>query len=101
MSLLIEKKIDGEKPSMTGTIVFREAGGVKAPKGKKLMMVVGVVLVDDDFPIETESQSQIAGFVSKQGDVEIATHPSMTVKLDPKYSAWSIDRLLLEPIWRA
>jgi hypothetical protein len=103
MSLLLEKKLEGEKPSITGTILFREAAHPlqRLPKGKKLMTVVGVVLVDESFPLEGETQARIAGFVSQQGDVEIATHSSMSVKLDSRYSAWSFDHLMCEPIWRA
>jgi hypothetical protein len=102
MSMLLEMAMRGEKPAVTGTLLFRDAVvDKKLPQGKKLMLVVGVISVDENFPIEPESQARIIGCLGAGGEIAIAMSPAKCSRIDQKYGGWTIDDLLREPIWRA
>lgn len=90
--------------STSGTLIFRDTSK-KMPKGKKLMLVFGVVAVDENFPIAGESMVYV-----KSGDAFMMPDlPGVTcfalqtpgTPIDPKYSGWDVSQLLTEPIWRA
>lgn len=98
-SLLIQKEWLKEDAVLTGTLMFRNAvHSQQVPVGKKLMVVAGVVLVDENL-LESESIAVVQG-VDDFGSVAIMLTPKHIYKLDRKYEAWNIDQLLLQPIWK-
>lgn len=100
MSRLLELAMEGQKPLVTGSLVFRDAsaGGVDLPPGMKLMMVVGVVAVPENFPVNTEEQVRIQGFANRDS---VELHTQVHGKpIGDHYAGWELGRLLLEPIWR-
>lgn len=102
MTTRFMKSIEGFSPSITGTVLFRDASpGIKVPKGKKAMMVAGVILVDVKMPIPPETLASVAGFIEHDAEVVLSFHQKASKPLDTNYSGWSIEQLLKQPIWRA
>ncbi len=106
MSVLLEKQINGEPVVATGSLYFREANssdeGAAAFKkrGKKLMMVVGVIAVSEDFQIEGESMVRLQGFAGKK-ELTFCLEPKGTTTGYEHYLGWEIGDLLTQPIWKA
>jgi len=91
--------------AISGSLLFRDTLiDQKLPKGKKLMLVMGVVAVDEDFSIKTDHIVRV-----KDGDTmfpDIFGAKVMMVQdggtpLDTKYRGWDASDLFQQPIWRA
>lgn len=87
------------KPQITGQVIFREVDApIQNRPGKKLMMVVGIVEVPEDFKFQGEHQYVIAGDTTEK-------HTKILFHNDGKNVAKQIshmdaDQMLLAPIWQ-
>ena len=84
---------------LTGQLIFRDAG-MRAPDGRRLMMVVGVVAVEDANHLETETRYTITSKDHAPGltlDVEM---PGEDLSGDLKIAIANAGKLLLMPIWK-
>lgn len=69
------------------------------PPGKKLVLVTGLLLVDDNFPIASESFAKVTGAFN--GDAVVIT--SLLTEVEPvpeDYAGMRIDDLLRVSIWK-
>lgn len=99
-STVLEKLALGQEPIISGTLFFRDAaGGPKLPSGKKLMLVVGVVAVDESLDLHGESMIPVTGY-EDFGSVALMLSSTQVYTLDKKYGGWDVGRLLTQPIWR-
>ena len=84
---------------ITGQVILRDAS-IDAPDGsnRKLMMLVGVIAVPKDMPLEGEHQYTISG-VDALGIIQLQLY---TPGLDVTKIAQghTLGNLVLEPIWR-
>lgn len=99
----------------TGQLFIREGSSShQRPPGKRLIMVAGVIEVDETFPLDVETQYVVLGqpvFHETTGDeiVELNLFKRAAISLDDwekqneyyrHLKGLSIDGLLLSPIWR-
>lgn len=97
--LRVEMEMDGHAPNLSGSVIFRDVAPTKKPPvGMKLMLVVGVVMVPENFVIKGETMVQLRGFSDKKS-VVIFSNPE-SQPLDPKYGGWKIGDILNEAIWK-
>lgn len=84
-------------PTVTGQIIFRETGA-NAPThdGRKLMMLVGVIAVPENFPFKGEHQYTIS---SGTGLVFIAL-PESEIDRTQECRGNDLGDMMMEPIWR-
>jgi hypothetical protein len=86
------------KPELTGSLIFRDTkADAKVPPGKKLMLVFGVVAVDENFAVAGETQVRVRA----QGGEGIVHMQLKTPgePVDPKYLGWRADDILEQPLW--
>jgi hypothetical protein len=84
---------------LTGQLIFRDAG-LRAPDGRRLMMVVGVVAVDESNNLNTETRYTVSSNDHTLGlslDVEM---PGEDLSEDTRIAMANAGQLLLMPIWR-
>lgn len=89
------------KPELTGSLIFRDASmprTMELPPGKKLMLVMGVVAVDETFQIPGESFVRVRA-QGQRDAVHMQVEPT-GVPLDPKYAGWNSEDIFNEPIWK-
>ena len=87
------------QPQIKGQIIFRDVDAdVKNRPGKKLMMVVGVVEVPDDFKFKGEHQYVIAGDTT-ENHTKILIH-SKGKNMSKEINHADADQMLLLPIWQ-
>jgi len=100
MSRLIELAMEGQQPLVTGQLFFRDTNTRpdNLPKGMKLMMVCGVLAVPENFPVNGEEMVRVQGFANRDS-VELHTQVNGT-PVEKHYSAWTIDNILMSPIWK-
>ena len=81
---------------VTGQVIFRNHGPVPTKDGRKLMSVVGIIAVPEDFEFKGEHQYVITG-----DDSEIfMIHPETAIDRTKIAQGNGIGNLLTEPIWR-
>ena len=98
-STVLEKLALGQEPIISGTLFFRDAAGPKLPPGTKLMLVVGVVAVDESLDLHGESMIPVTGY-EDFGSVALMLSSTQVYTLDRKYGGWNVNQLLTQPIWR-
>jgi hypothetical protein len=84
---------------LTGQLIFRDAG-MCAPDGRRLMMVVGVVAVDESNNLDTETRYTVTSNDHALGlslDVEM---PGEDLSGNEKVAMANAGKLLLMPIWK-
>lgn len=90
-------------PEITGQIFVRETSmpyNINL-KNKRLVIVAGIIAVDDIFPLEGECQYVIVG--ETQDIVEtkfVNLNIIESTKIKVKEKGLTIDGMLLSPIWR-
>lgn len=88
-------------PTITGTMVVRDTTMPAQQPGKKIVMVFGVLQVDDDLPINDDSMVVAIGHTEAQGMHLVLTGPGTNLTDVPNAPRGAtVDRLLLSPIWR-
>jgi len=91
---------------ITGQIFFRdtynpEDKNTAAPKGKKLMMFIGIVAVPEDTEIKGEHQYILFGREEKPLQMTGLTVINQTGQdLTKEVAGWAIGQVLSLPIWR-
>jgi len=91
--------------TITGQLFFRDAGDPELAsellpdKKIRLMSVVGIVAVDIDSEFKGEYQYVVSGTDGK-GISQLDIHMRLKTDLSNISYGQSIDRLLLQPIWR-
>lgn len=81
---------------VTGQLVFREAGTAPTNDGRKLMMVVGLIAVPQDFICKDEHQYTVEG----QENGELKVHAETASDITSRSRGQTIGNLLKLPIWR-
>ena len=82
---------------VTGQVVFRDAAEVAPTNdGRKLMMIVGVIAVPNDFVFEPEHQYIVSG--NPQG--QLTVHAESGEDISIMSHGCSLGGLVLQPIWR-
>ena len=88
-------------PEVTGQVIFREAG--RHGSGRRLMMFVGVVAMEDDTPVKGEHQYVMAGN-TEHGGVSVRLHVVVgdTAVIDRTEEArgMGLGSLVTQPWWR-
>ena len=87
---------------ITGQIFFRDAD-MKAPDGRRLMMFVGVVAIDDSVEMLSERQCVVVGEITGDINFPLRLHidtpgDDMTHNVD--FASQKIGDILLRPVWR-
>lgn len=84
---------------LTGQLLFRDAG-MRAPDGRRLMMVVGVVAVDKSNNLANDTRYTVTNDNEALGlslDVQM---PGEDLSKDVRIAMADAGKLLLMPIWR-
>lgn len=78
-----------KKPELQGSVILRHVSPPsKLPKGKKMMVVFGVVIVNDDFAIATDQQVRV--MAQDTGNAEVTMLMQTTGTDRTRYAAWQV-----------
>ena len=91
-------------PKISGSLVFRDTTK-KMPKGKKLMLVFGVVAVDEDFSIPGDNMVRVKDggdfMVEDLGGTKFMAMEEVGTPIGKRYAGWEIGDIFGESIWKA
>lgn len=83
---------------LTGQLVFRDTPEQASHKGRKIMMVCGLIEVPDDWEGKGEHQYVVTGCVAGSADVNI--HFDSGIDLTNQLQGITLDGMIKGPIWR-
>lgn len=84
---------------LTGQLIFRDAG-MTAPDGRRLMMVVGVVAVDESNNLADETRYTVTSDAHALGLSLNVEMPGEDLSGDMSIALANAGKLLLMPIWK-
>jgi len=82
--------------SITGQVIIRNT--IKKD-GKQLVIIAGIIAVDDSFPLEGEHQYTLVGRNTIDG-IQLTIVKSFSKDLTDEMRGNSIDGILTSPVWR-
>ena len=89
---------------VSGTLYFRDANvppAVKAESpGRKMMVVIGVVALPSNFPVDAEHQYVVTGGSMGVLDLHLETHLDTGIDHTERFKGSTVNQILCSQIWR-